>query len=88
LAVLRGHLDRDHLVGDMDILNDIRAEEEPATPFEAARDRANMFAVSLFLAHSMNECIKHHMAGEEDGTEFAQKMHLAAKTLDAMNVSA
>ena len=72
----------------MDILNDIRSEMEQSTPFEAAQDRANMFSVNMFLAHSMNECIKHHMADGEPGADFEQKMLLAAKTLEAMNVSA
>ncbi len=72
----------------MDILNNIRTDSERTTPFEAAQDRADMFSVNLFLAHSMNECIKHHMAGNEGSADFAQKMAMAARTLAAMNVSA
>ena len=72
----------------MMILNDILEELELGTPFEAAQDRANMFGINMFLAYSMNECIKHHVDIEEDDSEFAQKMFLAAKTLEAMNVSA
>ena len=72
----------------MNILNDILAEVERATPFEAAQDRANMFCVNMFLAHSMNECIKHGLSVKGSTQEFEQKMLLAAKTLEAMNVSA
>ena len=72
----------------MNILNDILAEVERATPFEAAQDRANMFSVNMFLAHSMNECIKHGLSVEGSTQEFEQKMLLTAKTLEAMNISA
>lgn len=72
----------------MNILNDLLSEVERATPFEAAQDRANMFSVNMFLAHSMNECIKHGLSAEGVAQDLDQKMLLAAKTLEAMNVSA
>lgn len=71
----------------MDILNDIRAEAEQSTPFEAAQERADMFAVNMFLANAMNTCIENHVSGSAD-PDFDQKMILAGKTLEAMNVSA
>jgi|LWDU01.1.fsa_nt_gi hypothetical protein len=73
----------------MNILTDILAEVERGTPFEAAQDRADMFAVNLFLSYSMNECIKDSLNGTADALQaFEKKMLLAAKTLEAMNVSA
>lgn len=72
----------------MDILNTVKEDLENVTPFEAAQDRANMFCVNLFLAYSMDECIKHNTADAEPGADFEQKMLLAATTLEAMQVTA
>ena len=76
------------LVADMDILNTVKAELERATPFEAAQDRANIFCINLYLAYSMDECIKHNFSAEAPVADFDQKMILAATTLEATRVSA
>ncbi len=72
----------------MDILNTVKAELERATPFEAAQDRANIFCVNLYLAYSTHECIKHNFSAEAPTADFDQKMIMAARTLEAMQVTA
>ena len=72
----------------MDILNTIKTELENITPFEAAQDRANIFCINLYLAYSMNECIKQNVTDVEPSADFDQKMILAATTLEATRVSA
>ena len=72
----------------MDILNTIKTELGNITPFEAAQDRANIFCINLYLAYSMNECIKQNVTDVEASADFDQKMILAATTLEATRVSA
>jgi hypothetical protein len=72
----------------MDSMIPTTFSEEKTTPFEAAQDRANMFGVNMFLAYSMDECIKHNTTEAEPSPDFDQKMLLAATTMEALQISA